>query len=97
MDTLLIETIVLFKEDPESEYSKDIYARFSFLISEVSCYNETTDGTTTIALKDGHRYETFIDYCTFDEVYKANADPRTMRIVSEEGNYKYQKQTDKKL
>ena len=67
-----IKTLFKYYENPEAEFSKFGWEKFSFSLEEVESINPSDDGLTTLNFKSGSRIEVAIKYDDFEEVFNGS-------------------------
>lgn len=81
-----IETLCKFNLNPEDEFSKDVWGKYTFDANEVTQYNESEEGFTTITI-DGQRSVIAIKYGEFVKLIK-----NVETIIDPKIKYQYEEQ-----
>jgi hypothetical protein len=88
---IFIETLSLYNDNPEDDkISKDYWGEYAFSLNEVQGYNKSSEGYTTIDLKNGNRWIIAIEYNKFKELMHNTFNHKT--IIDSKAEYEFKEQ-----
>ena len=88
---VFINTLSRFHTNPENiALGKEKWGRYSFDIMNITEYNETTLGWTTVGLSDGHRWTVAITYNDFVKLIKKYFDIED--VIDSRAMYEFKEQ-----
>lgn len=90
MERIFIETLSVFQDSEDENLSKKYWGEYVFAIDNIVGYNKSTQGYTTIDLKNDGRWEIAIKYEEFKKIM--NNYYKHEIIIDAKANYEFKEQ-----